>query len=160
LYLKNRIIFFLFNFFISYCLLFFSFHFLHISLFRFLHKFAYSQNIQDGLEFQILDTIWLLDFPDLSRLIHTNTNKNITFELLKVCRQANPAWIELRVMYVRSTVTDRQPRWVIINQKPIKCETKRNQRKRNETKPTKAKRNRLIWRKWKEKNKRQSEIKK
>jgi hypothetical protein len=50
-------------------------------------------------------------------------------------------------------------------------ETKRNQRKRNETKrnqrnktkPTKAKRNqrnRLIWRKWKEKNKRQNEIKK
>ena len=31
----------------------------------------------------------------------------MTFELLKVCRQANPAWIELRVMYVRSTVTDR-----------------------------------------------------
>jgi hypothetical protein len=28
------------------------------------------------------------------------------------------------------------------------------------TKPTKAKRNRLIWRKWKEKNKRQNEIKK
>ena len=27
----------------------------------------------------------------------------MTFELLKVCRQANPAWIELRVMYVRST---------------------------------------------------------
>jgi hypothetical protein len=26
----------------------------------------------------------------------------MTFELLKVCsRQANPAWIELRVMYVR-----------------------------------------------------------
>jgi hypothetical protein len=42
---------------------------------------------------------------------------------------------------------------------PIKCETKK---KRNETKPTKAKqkstktkRNRLIRRKWKEKNKRQ-----
>ena len=34
-----------------------------------LHKFAYSQIIQDGLEFQILGTIWLLDFPDLSRLI-------------------------------------------------------------------------------------------
>jgi hypothetical protein len=34
LYLKNRIIFF-FYFFISFCLLFFSFHFLHISLFRF-----------------------------------------------------------------------------------------------------------------------------
>jgi hypothetical protein len=41
----------------------------------------------------------------------------MTFELLKVCRQANPAWIELRVMYVRSTVTDRHARWVIINQK-------------------------------------------
>ena len=54
-------------------------------------------------------------------------------------------------------------------------ETKRNQRKRNEinemktkwnetneskTKSTKTKRNRLIWRKWKEKNKRQNEIKK
>jgi hypothetical protein len=39
----------------------------------------------------------------------------MTFELLKVCRQANPAWIELRVMYVRSTVTDRHARWVIIN---------------------------------------------
>jgi hypothetical protein len=34
LYLKNRIIFF-FYLFISFCLLFFSFHFLHISLFRF-----------------------------------------------------------------------------------------------------------------------------
>jgi hypothetical protein len=34
----------------------------------------------------------------------------MTFELLKVCRQANPAWIELRVMYVRSTVTDRHAR--------------------------------------------------
>ena len=34
MYLKNRIIFF-FYFFISFCLLFFSFHFLHISLFRF-----------------------------------------------------------------------------------------------------------------------------
>jgi hypothetical protein len=43
-------------------------------------------------------------------------NKNMTFELLKVCRQANPAWIELRVMYVRSIVTDRHARWVIINQ--------------------------------------------
>jgi hypothetical protein len=41
----------------------------------------------------------------------------MTFELLKVCsRQANPAWIELRVMSVRSTVTDRHARWVIINQ--------------------------------------------
>ena len=40
----------------------------------------------------------------------------MTFELLKVCRQANPAWIELRVTYVRSTVTDRHARWVIINQ--------------------------------------------
>ena len=40
----------------------------------------------------------------------------MTFELLKVCRQANPAWIELRVMYVSSTVTDRHARWVIINQ--------------------------------------------
>ena len=38
----------------------------------------------------------------------------MTFELLKVCRQANLAWIELRVMYVRSTVTDRHARWVII----------------------------------------------
>jgi hypothetical protein len=36
-----------------------------------------------------------------------NETKSTTFELLKVCRQANPAWIELRVMYVRSTVTDR-----------------------------------------------------
>ena len=34
-----------------------------------LHKFAYSETIQDGLEFQILGTILLLDFPDLSRLI-------------------------------------------------------------------------------------------
>ena len=34
MYLKNRIIIFLY-FFISFCLLFFSFHFLHISLFRF-----------------------------------------------------------------------------------------------------------------------------
>ena len=41
----------------------------------------------------------------------------MTFELLKVCRQANPTWIELRVMCVRSTVTDRHARWVIINQK-------------------------------------------
>jgi hypothetical protein len=40
----------------------------------------------------------------------------MTFELLKVCRQANPTWIELRVMYVRSAVTDRHARWVIINQ--------------------------------------------
>ena len=44
-------------------------------------------------------------------------------------------------------------------------ETKRNQRKRNETKRNQRngnemKRNRLIWRKWKEKNKRQNEIKK
>jgi hypothetical protein len=41
----------------------------------------------------------------------------MTFDLLKVCRQANPAWIELRVMYVRRTVTDRHARWVIINQR-------------------------------------------
>ena len=34
-----------------------------------LHKFAYSETKQDGLEFQILGTIWLLDFTDLSRLI-------------------------------------------------------------------------------------------
>ena len=34
-----------------------------------LHKFAFSQIIQDGLEFQIPDTICLLDFPDLLRLI-------------------------------------------------------------------------------------------
>jgi hypothetical protein len=34
-----------------------------------LHKFAYSQIKQDGLEFQILGTIWLLDCPDLTRLI-------------------------------------------------------------------------------------------
>ena len=34
-----------------------------------LHKFAYSETKQDGLEFQILGTIWLLDFPDLSHLI-------------------------------------------------------------------------------------------
>jgi hypothetical protein len=34
-----------------------------------LHKFAYSETKQDGLEFQILGTIWLLDFPDLTRLI-------------------------------------------------------------------------------------------
>ena len=40
----------------------------------------------------------------------------MTFELLNVCQQANPAWIELRVMYVRSTVTDRHAKWVIINQ--------------------------------------------
>ena len=33
------------------------------------HKFAFSQIIQDGLEFQVLGTIWLLDFPDLSRSI-------------------------------------------------------------------------------------------
>jgi hypothetical protein len=39
-------------------------------------------------------------------------------------------------------------------------ETKSTKWKRNKTKPTKAKRNRLIWRKWKEKNKRQNEIKK
>ena len=32
-------------------------------------KFAYSQIKQDGLEFQILGTIWLLDFPDLTCLI-------------------------------------------------------------------------------------------
>jgi hypothetical protein len=36
------------------------------------------------------------------------------FELLKVCRQANPAWIELQVMYVRSTVTDRHARPICI----------------------------------------------
>ena len=36
----------------------------------------------------------------------------MTFELLKVCRKANPIWIELRVIYVRSTVTDRHARWV------------------------------------------------
>jgi hypothetical protein len=83
----------------------------------------------------------------------------MTFELLKVCRQANPAWIELRVMYVRSTVTDRHARWgtyKVRNEIETKRnETKRNQRKRNETKrnqrnktkPTKAKRNRLIWEK-------------
>jgi hypothetical protein len=34
-----------------------------------LHKFAYLQIKQDGLEFQILGPSWLLDFPDLSRLI-------------------------------------------------------------------------------------------
>jgi hypothetical protein len=44
-------------------------------------------------------------------------------------------------------------------------ETKLNQRNKNETnesktKSTKTKRNRLIWRKWKGKNKRQNEIKK
>ena len=43
----------------------------------------------------------------------------MTFELLKVCRQANPTWIELWVMYARSTVTDRHARWVIINQNRI-----------------------------------------
>jgi hypothetical protein len=58
----------------------------------------------------------------------------MTFELLKVCRQENLAWIELWVMYVRSTVTDRHARWVIINE-INENETKRNQR--NETKPTK-----------------------
>jgi hypothetical protein len=47
---------------------------------------------------------------------HTNTNKNMTFELLKVCRPVNPDWIELRVMYARSTVTDRHARGAIINQ--------------------------------------------
>jgi hypothetical protein len=31
-------------------------------------------------------------------------------------KRANPTWIELQVMYVRSTVTDRHARWVIINQ--------------------------------------------
>jgi hypothetical protein len=65
---------------------------------------------------------------------------------------------------------------MVISWVPIKCETKkkrnetkRNQRKRNETKSTKTKRNqrngnemkrnqrnRLIWRKWKERNKRQN----
>jgi hypothetical protein len=47
---------------------------------------------------------------------HRNANENMTFELLKVCRQANPTWIELQVMYVRSTVTGRHARWAIINQ--------------------------------------------
>jgi hypothetical protein len=77
-----------------------------------------------SFRFWALFDYWI--FPDLARLIpmhplppicqsindchtintetHTNTNKNMTFELLKVCRQANPAWIELRVMYVKSTV--------------------------------------------------------
>ena len=41
----------------------------------------------------------------------------MTFELLKVCQQANPTWIDLQVMYVRSTVMDRHARWAIINQK-------------------------------------------
>jgi hypothetical protein len=40
----------------------------------------------------------------------------MTFEQLKVCRPAHPDWIELRVMYARSTVTDRHARWVIIDQ--------------------------------------------
>jgi hypothetical protein len=42
-----------------------------------LDKFAYSQIKQDGLEFQILGTIWLLDFPDLSRLIPMHTQIKI-----------------------------------------------------------------------------------
>jgi hypothetical protein len=46
----------------------------------------------------------------------------MTFELLKVCRQANPAWIELRVMYVKRTVTGKRN------------ETKRNEINQNETK--------------------------
>jgi hypothetical protein len=54
----------------------------------------------------------------------------MTFELLKVCRQANSAWIELRVMYVRSTVTERN-------------ETKRNQRNGNEMKRNQRKQNEI-----------------
>jgi hypothetical protein len=50
----------------------------------------------------------------------------MTFELLKVCRQANPTWIELQVM------------------------TKRNETNESKTKSTKTKRNRLIRRKWKD----------
>ena len=42
----------------------------------------------------------------INTVTHTNTNKYMTFELLNVCRPANPAWIELRVMYVRSTVAN------------------------------------------------------
>jgi hypothetical protein len=61
----------------------------------------------------------------------------MTFELLKVCRQANPAWIELRVMYVRSTVTKRNEK-----KRNQRNETKRNQRNGNEMK--RNQRNRLI----------------
>ena len=47
---------------------------IRLTLLRFivciLHKSAYSQIKQDGLEFQILGPSWLLDFPDLSRLMH------------------------------------------------------------------------------------------
>ena len=50
---------------------------------------------------------------------HTNTNENLTFELLKVCRQANPAWIELRVMYVGSTVTDRHAKLLYLKNRII-----------------------------------------
>jgi hypothetical protein len=54
----------------------------------------------------------------------------MTFEFLKVCRPANPDWIELRVMYERGTFTDRHAKWVIINQKhPPPPQNKNNKNK-------------------------------
>jgi hypothetical protein len=58
-----------------------------------LHKFAYSETKQDGLEFQILGTIWLLDFPDLSRLIPMSF-----LSLLSVFVDF-PFWMRLGVRY-------------------------------------------------------------
>jgi hypothetical protein len=51
LYLKNRIIFFLY-FFISYCLLFFSFHFLHIRLFRWFRFISFRFVFVDFVSFR------------------------------------------------------------------------------------------------------------
>jgi len=49
-----------------------SFFFWFVAFFLcILHKFAFSQIIQDGLELQIVSTIWLLDIPDLSQLVVT-----------------------------------------------------------------------------------------
>jgi hypothetical protein len=67
-----------------------------------LHKFAYSQIKQDGLEFQILGTIWLLDFPDLSRLIpmHPPICQYDGIINIGTCKFANPkTWPNVKLEY-------------------------------------------------------------
>jgi hypothetical protein len=91
-----------------------------------LHFFKFRnsgfQVFKSGISFSdpLLSPFFYMHTPETLEFIntdaHTNTNKNMTFEFLKVCWPANPHLIELRVMYARSTVTDRYARWAIINQ--------------------------------------------
>jgi VIT1/CCC1 family predicted Fe2+/Mn2+ transporter len=61
----------------------------------------------------------------------------MTFELLKVCRQANPAWIEWN--WGTYKVRNETKRNETKSTKMKRNETKSTKWKRNETKPTKAK---------------------